>query len=113
MELAMNASRRSSLIFACVLTITASLFAADTQPADWQKELMAWHAERAKNLQAPYGWLSLIGLDWLKPGDNSVGSAGDNALKLNSQVAPHLGIVRLGSNSIELLPPPGGYPKGL
>ena len=109
----MNASRRSSLIFACVLTITASLFAADTQPADWQKELMAWHAERAKNLQAPYGWLSLIGLDWLKPGDNSVGSAGDNALKLNSQVAPHLGIVRLGSNSIELLPPPGGYPKGL
>ncbi|MFZ0707392.1 MAG: DUF1684 domain-containing protein [Candidatus Korobacteraceae bacterium] len=110
----MNLRHRSLLVAASVLFITAAAFAADTQPpADWQKDLLAWHSERAKNLQAPYGWLSLVGLDWLKPGDNSVGSAADNALKLKSQAVPHLGVVRLGSNSIELLPPAGGYPKEL
>ncbi len=109
----MNLPRRT-LLFAAILLIIAAAFAADTQPlSDWQKDLLAWHAERAKSLQAPNGWLSLVGLDWLKPGDNSVGSAADNALKLKSQAVAHLGIVRLGSNSIELLPPSGGYPKGL
>ena len=110
----MNLSRRPLLVAACILLIALVAFAADTQPpSDWQKDLLAWHAERAKNLQAPNGWLSLVGLDWLKPGDNSVGSAAANSIKLKSQAVPELGIVRLSSNSIELLPPNGGYAKGL
>ena len=110
----MNLPRRTLLItIFSSLMIAAALAANTAPPADWQKDLVAWHAERAKNLQAPYGWLSLVGLDWLKPGDNSVGSAADNALKLKSQAVPHLGIVRLGSNSIDLLPPAGGYAKEL
>ena len=111
----MNLSRRTLSVLAHVLLIAAAAaFAADTQPSkDWQKDLLAWHAERAKNLQAPTGWLSLVGLDWLKPGDNSVGSAADNMVKLKSQAVPNLGIMRLNSNSIELLPPSGGYPQGL
>lgn len=64
-------------------------------------------------MQAPYGWLSLVGLDWLKPGDNSVGTAAGNAIVLKPPAPPNLGIVRLGSNSIELLPSTGGYPKRL
>jgi len=105
---------RSSLIIACIIATAAAAFAADTQTSkDWQSELLAWRAERAKGLQAPTGWLSLVGLEWLKPGDNSVGSASDNALKLKSQAVPYLGIVRLSNNSIELLPPANGYAKGL
>jgi uncharacterized protein len=109
----MNLPRRTFVIAAAVLLIITFAVAADTPPSDWQKDLLAWHAERAKNLQAPNGWLSLVGLDWLKPGDNSVGSAADNALKLKSRAVPHLGIVRLASNSIELLPAASGYPKEL
>src|SRR5208282_1184976 len=43
----------------------------------WQRDLLAWRAKRAANLQAPEGWLSLIALGWLKEGDNSFGSAED------------------------------------
>jgi uncharacterized protein (DUF1684 family) len=110
----MKLSTRSFLIVFCALFAATTSFAADSQPpANWQKDLLAWHAERAKNLQAPNGWLSLVGLEWLKPGDNSVGSGAGSALKLKSQAVPNLGIVRLNSNSIDLLPPPSGYPAGL
>jgi uncharacterized protein (DUF1684 family) len=110
----MKLSTRWFLIAISAFVFTTAALAADTStPSNWQKELMAWHAERAKNLQAPNGWLSLVGLDWLKPRNNSVGSAADNTLKLKSQAVPYLGIVRLNSNSIDLLPPANGYPKGL
>lgn len=110
----MKLSIRAVLCVVCILLVAAAGVAADTQPpANWQAELTSWRAERAKNLQAPNGWLSLVGLEWLKPGDNSVGSADGNALKLKSQAVPHLGTVRLNSSSIDLLPPADGYPKGL
>jgi len=105
---------RSLLIIAVATLITTAGFAADTQPpADWQKNLLAWHAERAKNLQAPNGWLSLVGLEWLKNGDNSVGNAPENSLKMRSKAVPYLGIVRLQGTNIDLLAPAGGYPKDL
>src|SRR5262249_32000503 len=115
MEFAMDLPRRALLVVASLLLTTGvSAFAADTQPpADWQKDLLAWHSQRAKDLQAPNGWLSLVGLDWLKPGDNSVGSATANSIKLKSPAVPNLGIVRLSGDSTELLPPTGGYEKGL
>jgi len=110
----MKLSTRLLLIVTCAFIFATGALAADTQtPANWQSELMTWRVERAKHLQAPNGWLSLVGLEWLKPGDNSVGSAAGNALKLKSQAVPYLGVVRLNGNSIELLPPANGYPKGL
>ena len=110
----MKLSIRCFFVAACIVLTSAASFAADAQtPSNWQAELTAWRAERAKDLQAPNGWLSLVGLEWLKPGDNSVGSAEANALKLKSAAVPYLGIVRLNRDSIELLPPANGYPKGL
>lgn len=51
-----------------------------------------WQAARVERLRAPTGWLSLIGLPWLKPGPNTVGSAADNDLVLGKGPA-HLGTV--------------------
>lgn len=45
-------------------------------------EVDNWRAQRAARLQEPYGWLSLVGLHWLKEGVNSVGSAKDNDIVL-------------------------------
>jgi uncharacterized protein (DUF1684 family) len=39
-------------------------------------------AERSKQLTQPYGWFSLVALEWLKPGVVTVGSAKDNTLVL-------------------------------
>jgi uncharacterized protein (DUF1684 family) len=46
------------------------------------QEIERWHAARIARLTAPDGWLSLVGLDWLKPGENRVGSAADNDIVL-------------------------------
>ncbi len=51
-----------------------------------------WQADRVKRLTAPNGWLSLIGLPWLKPGKNTIGSASDNDVVLSKGPA-HLGTV--------------------
>jgi uncharacterized protein (DUF1684 family) len=65
-------------------TATANAPAADT----FQKELAEWKAGRTERLHSPTGWLTLIGLDWLKEGDNLVGSAPDAVVKLPADRAP-------------------------
>lgn len=45
-------------------------------------EVDNWRAQRVARLKEPYGWLSLVGLHWLKEGVNSVGSAKDNDIVL-------------------------------
>lgn len=53
-----------------------------------------WRAGRVERLTAPDGWLSLIGLDWLQPGANRIGSAADNNIVLTAGPA-HLGTLTL------------------
>lgn len=111
----MTQTRYLRYTLALLMSLVALGFAADVSaPADWQKKLLAWRAEQAKDLQKPDGWLSLVGLNWLKPGDNSVGAGSGNSIVLKSATAPaNLGVVRLGKDSIEMTAPNGGYPKGL
>jgi len=103
-----------ALLLLCLACVSLS-FSADTKsPASaWKAELLAWRAQKAKNLQSPNGWLTLIGLEWLKPGHNSLGSAKGSSLFVAAPVAPNLGVVRLTGDALQLLPPSGGYPKGL
>jgi uncharacterized protein len=110
--------KRTPFLFlaAIVLTLASSSFGASDSPAapeSWQRDLQTWREKRAAGLQAPEGWLSLIGLEWLKAGDNSVGSAADNKIPI-AKAPPHLAVVRMEkAGALRLLPPPGGFPKGL
>src|SRR5271156_3304195 len=79
----------------------------------WQSDLLAWRAQRATNLQAPEGWLSLIALGWLKEGENSFGSADDCRVQIAGQGPAHIAIIRLQQGGLHLLPPAGGFPKDL
>ncbi|MGB9199215.1 MAG: DUF1684 domain-containing protein [Terriglobales bacterium] len=101
-----------SLAAIAILFLCPNLYSA-SEDASWKADLETWRAQRATNLQAPEGWLSLIGLDWLKDGDNSFGSAADNRIQINAKVPAHAGIVRLASGKVHLLPPAGGFPKEL
>jgi uncharacterized protein (DUF1684 family) len=40
--------------------------------AAYTQEIMQWRAKRAERLKSEDGWLSLVGLDWLKPGENAL-----------------------------------------
>jgi uncharacterized protein (DUF1684 family) len=92
----------------CVLPQTAPASAAN-----WRSDLLTWRDLQAKKLQAPDGWLSVVGLEWLNEGDNLFGSASDNRIRIQGEVAPHLGVLRLSRNAVSLVPPLGGFPHGL
>ena len=44
----------------------------------------AWRAQRYAALRREIGWLTLVGLDWLRPGVNRIGSAPDGEIVLPS-----------------------------
>lgn len=76
------------------LCLLLSLSVSTVLAEDFERELAAWRAERVTRLTAPDGWLSLIGLHWLKTGDNSVGTAEDNTVRLSAGPV-YLGVVTL------------------
>jgi len=77
----------------------------------WQKDLLDWRAKHVAELQKPDGWLSLAGLEWLQPGDNSFGGAADNKIHLAGATAAHLGVLQLNGQTVRLVEPAGGFPK--
>src|ERR1700691_5843332 len=100
-----------ALAVAVAMLLPCPSLNAASEEAAWQTELESWRAPRATNLQAPEGWLSLIGLAWLQEGDNTFGADDDNRIQINAKVAGHVGVVRLAKGKVRLLPPTGGFPK--
>jgi len=81
---------------------------------DYLVSVEQWRARRIARLTAPDGWLSLIGLHWLEPGPNTLGSAADNAIVLAGAPA-HLGVVEWradGTLSLQLAPGSGALVDG-
>src|SRR5262245_8607319 len=71
-------------------SITTSLLAAvQTPDAAYLKSFEKWKSELTESRKK--NWISLAGLFWLKPGENTFGSANDNAIVLPSGPA-HAGI---------------------
>lgn len=94
----------STRLFLAAATMgVATVHVADTD--SYPQSIQQWRDGRVERLMAPDGWLSLIGLEWLKPGENRVGSAADNDIVLKAGPA-HLGVVELaadGSMHLQLL----------
>lgn len=83
---------------------SATETASPVPSSAYVEEIHEWQKSRRTRLLAEDGWLSLIGLDWLKVGDNSIGSATTNAIVLPAKVPPLLGIVRLDASSGDASP---------
>ena len=74
-----------------------SVSPSDASVAEVTQQVELWKQGRLQRLTAPDGWLSLVGLEWLQPGANRVGSATDNDIVL--KVGPaHLGVVTLAAD---------------
>jgi hypothetical protein len=91
---------------------------AATGDAAWRQQLAEWRAQREKDLAAPDGWLTLVGLEWLKSGVNTVGSGADNQIHLPAPAPIHLGLLTVSgkppmSQTIQLLAPGGGFPADM
>jgi len=92
---------------------TAQSDSANFDLASWQSELSTWRAEHAREISAPDGWLTLAGLEWLKPGVNAVGSDPASFIHLPASGPAHLGLITVSNKTLQLLAPVGGFPEGL
>ena len=81
----------SSVVVAGVGLATAG--AGDGASA-YRQQIEGWRHERVAHLTAPNGWLSLVALDWLKDGTNTIGSAEGNDIVL-AKAPAHLGTITL------------------
>jgi hypothetical protein len=103
---------------------------ATADDAAWRQDLEAWRAKRARQIAAPDGWLTLIGMEWLKQGANSFGAGIDNQILVRAQAPNHMGALVLSGGpppgkegapsliasapvSIQLVAPAGGFPPDL
>jgi len=62
-----------------------------------EREVAGWRAERLAALTKPDGWLTLIGLHFLKGGANRIGSGKDNDIVLANGPA-HVGVATLAAD---------------
>ena len=76
---------------------TPALPPQTTGPDDYVRSVEARRAERVARLTTPTGWLTVVGLHWLGVGDNSVGTAADNSIRLAGG-PPYLGTVTLAAD---------------
>jgi uncharacterized protein (DUF1684 family) len=53
------------------------------QSENHREAIEAWRASRHERLMRPDGWLTLVGLEWLKEGENRIGSAAENDIRLS------------------------------
>jgi len=137
----MMKSRRADIFAFALVLFSAGLWgmgaaparaqeaAAATAPANaddaaWRQQLAAWRAQRASEVSSADGWLTLVGLEWLKPGFNSFGAAKDNQIQVRAQAPDHIGLLTVSGSSrsgkpaqagpiLQLLAPAGGFPPEL
>ena len=70
-------------------------------PTNYSDSIHEWQINRNDKLRQADSWLTLVGLFWLKQGDNSIGSANSNDFVLPpGSVPPHLGTLRLAGQTI-------------
>jgi uncharacterized protein (DUF1684 family) len=71
-----------SLLGAALLATSCARPAPKIDPATYAKEIEQYRAERLAELKSKSGYLSLIGLFWLKEGENKFGSDPTNEIAL-------------------------------
>lgn len=48
----------------------------------YKNEIITWRENRVKSLKSEKGWLNIVGLYWLKQGENTIGSGAENRIIL-------------------------------
>lgn len=95
---------RSLLAFLLLVATAAPALAGDAFMDDQD----AWRQKRDARLRSETGWLSLVGLGWLEPGENRVGSGSDATVNLpEGKAAANVGSLFLEGETVRVRPVPG------
>jgi uncharacterized protein (DUF1684 family) len=77
-------------------------------PDAYRLEIEKWREGRISRLRAEGGWLSVVGLSWLEPGKNAVGSGPGNRVTLPEGKTPtFVGTLDLAGDHVTLHAAPG------
>jgi uncharacterized protein len=101
--------------FLFILSFISTLFLLSScstnqlkEKGDWNyiNEIKQWHQNRIERLKQENGWLNLVGLYWLKEGENTFGSGDNNYIVFPSKVPKSIGTFYLkdGKVSVEINP---------
>jgi uncharacterized protein len=127
MKMTAHSSRRKWSAGLSAFTLAVSLAGIGSLPAppasaqtgvtsaesEWRQDLNTWRERRAKQIDAPDGWLAVVDMEWLKNGINSIGTSADNQVQLHAQAPEHIGLLTLSGKTVQLLAPSGGFPADL
>jgi uncharacterized protein (DUF1684 family) len=92
------------IALAFVPLILSAADAGDNYP----QQVAHWRAEHQKKLAADFNWLTVVGLDWLREGDNRVGADPSSQVPLPPGSAPqHVAVISLHAGKAVLHPAPG------
>lgn len=90
---------------AMLLAFAAMSAAASPDASDEERAVQAWRAARTREIAGESGWLTLVGLHWLRAGAHTIGRARDNEIVLNSPaIARHAGRLVVAERSVRLEP---------
>jgi uncharacterized protein (DUF1684 family) len=84
----------NTTIAAAAFAIAAGFAAAENGDATYRKQIDEWRQHRVERLTGPTGWLTLVGLEWLKDGANTLGSAPGNSI-VQAKWPAHLATITL------------------
>jgi uncharacterized protein (DUF1684 family) len=70
----------------------------------YQRSVTEWRAQREARLKAEDGWLTVVGLNWLKPGDNRMGSNPANEVRLPKSAPGRVGTLTLKDGKVFFKP---------
>lgn len=109
--------RLSMLLCAALMAAFTTAAASPTDPQTERSSIEKWRTERVTELTNDTGWLTLVGLFWLDPGENTFGRAPNNTLVLNHpSLAPTAGTFVLNAGKVTFTAKPdsgithGGQP---
>lgn len=70
------------IVLLLVILMPAFSFSQSVQVAEteYKNEIENWHQNRVRSLKSETGWLNIIGLYWLKEGENTFGSGNGNSI---------------------------------
>jgi uncharacterized protein len=95
---------RALLVFALA---GMALAAIQLSAADYTAEVTKFRADREKSLVAEDGWTSVVGLAWLKEGDNRAGSDPKAEVELPPSLPAQVGVFTLKSGKVHFQPAAG------
>lgn len=109
----MKISRTGRFLFLLAAVSAAAPVVSAAEPAKgadaaYRKDVDAWHEKRIERLKSPSGWLAVVGLSWLKPGDNWVGSAEGAAVALPKSAPAKVGTLKVNGRTVQFIPTDGG-----